>query len=31
VVRILVPLSVDDATLDEGLDVLGEALAAAGS
>jgi len=31
VVRILVPLSVDDATLDEGLDVLGEALSAAGS
>lgn len=29
VVRILVPLSVDDAVLDEGLDVLGEALAAA--
>ncbi|HTC25339.1 MAG TPA: 4-aminobutyrate--2-oxoglutarate transaminase [Gemmatimonadales bacterium] len=31
VVRILVPLSVDDATLDEGLEVLGEALAAAQS
>jgi 4-aminobutyrate aminotransferase/(S)-3-amino-2-methylpropionate transaminase len=29
IVRILVPLSVDDAVLDEGLDVLGEALAAA--
>jgi 4-aminobutyrate aminotransferase/(S)-3-amino-2-methylpropionate transaminase len=29
VVRILVPLSVDDAVLDEGLDVLEEALAAA--
>ena len=31
VVRILVPLSVDDAVLEEGLDVLGEALAAAQS
>jgi len=29
VVRILVPLSVDDAVLEEGLDVLGEAVAAA--
>jgi 4-aminobutyrate aminotransferase/(S)-3-amino-2-methylpropionate transaminase len=29
VVRILVPLSVEDAVLEEGLDVLGEALAAA--
>jgi 4-aminobutyrate aminotransferase/(S)-3-amino-2-methylpropionate transaminase len=31
VVRILVPLSVDDAVLEEGLDVLGEAVAAARS
>ena len=31
VVRILVPLSVDDAVLEEGVDVLGEALAAARS
>jgi 4-aminobutyrate aminotransferase/(S)-3-amino-2-methylpropionate transaminase len=31
VVRILVPLSIDDAVLEEGLDVLGEALAAAQS
>ena len=31
VVRILVPLAVDDAVLEEGLDVLGEAIAAARS